>query len=122
MNGAIAGIDNTPATFGPRFAHGGTRVWHLVSCAERVRRAVEPIRCGNRTDFDRLKQNIVTGISSHAFLFSLVIVVCRGSSLNVSPRFELRQVGGQSLGTIITDKLATQLPGIEQMWWQKNEN
>ena len=83
----VAGIDDTPATLGTYLAHGGARMWHLVSGPKRVRRAVEAIGCRYRTDFDRFKQDVVTGISTHAACFSFVVIALRSRIPNVSLRF-----------------------------------
>ena len=88
MNGTIARIDDSPATLGARFAHGGTRVWHLVSGPERMRCAVKPIGRGNGADLDGLKKNIVTGISTHSARFSIIVWVFRSRIPNVSLRFD----------------------------------
>jgi hypothetical protein len=84
MNGAVACIDNTPASLGTHFAHGGTRVWHLIACPERVGRAVEAIGCCNRPDFDGFKQDVVTGVSTHAACFSIVFLALCSQIPNVS--------------------------------------
>ena len=84
MDGTIAGVDDAPATFGPDFTHGGPRVRHLVSGPERMWRAIKSIGRCNRTDSDRFKKNIVTGISTHAAYFSMVVVERRRLNSNVS--------------------------------------
>jgi hypothetical protein len=84
VNGTIAGIDDTPTPLGPRFAHGRTRVWHLVAGSERVGRAVEAIGRCNRPNLDGFKEDIVTGISTHAAYFSIVVLVLRSRIPNVS--------------------------------------
>ena len=66
MNGAVAGVDNTPAALGAHFAHGGAGMRHGVAGAERVRRLVEPVRRGDRPDPHRLEQHVVAGVPAHA--------------------------------------------------------
>lgn len=65
VNRAIAGIDDAPAAFGTDFAHGCTRMRHLLAGAERVRRAVKTICRGHGTDSDGLEENVVSRVSTH---------------------------------------------------------
>ena len=79
MNGAIACIDDTPASLGTYFAHGGACVRHLGSRPERMRCAVKTIRRGYRPDLDGFEQDVVTRISTHAAYFSIVVLaLCFG--------------------------------------------
>ncbi len=66
VNRAVARIDYAPAAFRSDLTHGCTRVRHLVSRPERVRRTVKTIRRSHGADPDRFEKNIVTGISAHA--------------------------------------------------------
>ena len=65
VNRAITRVDDTPTALGADLAHGRTRVWHLVTGPERMGCRVKTVRRGDRTDFDRFKEDIVTGISGH---------------------------------------------------------
>ena len=107
VNGTIARVDDTPTAFGTDFTHGGTCVRHLLTGAERVRCAIKSIRRGHRTDFDRFKKNIVAGISTHAILISLVVLVCCIRTANVSFHFDPdREVSTWAMEDVFADRLA----------------
>ena len=121
VNGAIAGVDDTPTAFGTDFTHGGTCMRHLLTGPERVRRAIKSIRCGYRTDLDGLEENVVAGISTHAILISVVVLVCRIRTANVAFHFGPdREVSTWAMEDVFADRLAVVMPAQHtrhvQLW------
>ena len=66
MDFHLFGAHNRPATFGLHTAHlrhaGGVGAAHAIA----VRHLVEPVACRNRTDLDRLEQDVVARIAVHS--------------------------------------------------------
>ena len=65
MDFALLGTDHRPAALGFDFAHGGVGFGHLVAHTIAVRDLVKAVAGSHRSDFHRLEQDVITGITGN---------------------------------------------------------
>ncbi len=67
MDGIVLGVHHRPPPFGLHPSHRGQGARAHIAHAGAMGHLIEPVARRHRPDFDRFKQDVVTGISGHGF-------------------------------------------------------